>query len=64
VDWTHFAFELPSQEGQIKGREENEEGVSSYRVKSRKREDPGSSKRKNKFAVSGELASEEATDLT
>jgi len=30
----------------------------------RKREDPGSSKRKNYFALSGELASEEATDLT
>ena len=40
-------YELPSQEGQIKGREDNEEDVSSYCTTLRKREDPGSSKRKN-----------------
>jgi hypothetical protein len=39
-------YELPSQEGQIKGREENEEDLSSYYMTLRKREDSGSSKRK------------------
>lgn len=64
MDWPHFAYELPTQEGHIKGREKNEGDVSSYCMTLRKREDPGSSKRKNYFALSGELASEEATDLT
>jgi len=64
VDWSQLAYELPSQEGQIKGQEENEGDVSSYSMTLRKREDPGSSKRRNYFALSGELASEEATDLT
>jgi hypothetical protein len=47
VDWPHLAYELPSQEGKIKGSEENEEDVSKYCITLRKRKDPGRSKRKN-----------------
>jgi len=64
VDWPHIAYELPSQEGQIGGREENEEDVSSYCMTLRRREYPGNSRRKNYFALAEELPSEEATDLT
>jgi len=47
VDWPHLACELPSQEGQINGREEYEKNVSSHCMTLRKRKDSGSSKRKN-----------------
>jgi hypothetical protein len=47
VKWSHLAYELPSQEGLLKGQEEDEEDLNNYCMTLRKREDPGSSKRKN-----------------
>jgi hypothetical protein len=47
-----------------KGWEDEEEDVNSYCMTLRKREDPGNLQTKNYIALSGELALEEAVDLS